>query len=222
MRKILPAFLIFTVSLLVLLPIAYLIILWSFQGSVSLNTPKFLEESAKVMVSFFLALLAFGLSQITEILKINRKVNAQQNLLDTFLTTERIRVKALYSIPVPDPVTQPFEDLRINTEFYVRISDQVEEIRRSIAERQSLLTRVEPEVLSHFQEHVGLFSEILSAIELYSKKPSRDNLTRFRQSLDRLLHFSNPKSSRSSHHEKETQRSVRLVSESSTPAKPNG
>lgn len=149
-------------------------------------------------------------------------MTSHQNSLDTFLTTERKRVEALYSIPVPDPVTKPFEDLRINAEFYDRIRDQVVEIGRSIGERQSLLTRVEPEVLSYFQDHVGLFSEILSAIELYSKKPSRDNLTRFRHSLDRLLHFSNPKSLRSSHHEKETQRSVRLVSESNTPPKPNG
>jgi hypothetical protein len=186
MRRMISSFLVFAISLLVLLPITYVIIISLFHQEVVINQAKVLEEASKVFASFLLAITSLGLSQIGERLKIQRKGEALKSLIKSKLYAVEAVIDSLSAMVPPHVEQSAIEDLRINKEFYRDIKTRVDSLIMTLTEAQQLLMRSEPEAIGLCQELLETLSQVTKSGLLYSQNPTRQNLEEFKDSLPEL------------------------------------
>jgi hypothetical protein len=186
MRRIISSFLVFSLSLLVLLPITYIIIISVFHQEVIMNQAKVLEEASKIFASFLLAITSLGLSQIGERLKIKRKGDALKSLIKAKLYSIDAVIKFLSALALPHVQQSTIEDLRINKEFYRDIKTEVDSLIMTLTEAQQLLLSSEPETIGLCQEFWETISHVTKSGLLYSQNPTRQNLEEFKDSLPEL------------------------------------
>jgi hypothetical protein len=186
MKKLLTPVLWFCISLLLLLPSVYVIIIYSFHKDLALDKRKFVEEVSKVLASFVLALVSLGLSQLGEQMKTKRKADALAANIRASLIRGQQHITALTTISPPVLQRNEIEDLRINKEFYETLRDRIDSLSQIINEAQQQLFRSEPEAISHCSDLANALALVWDSVTSYSKKPSRDYLVRFQQSLRAL------------------------------------
>jgi hypothetical protein len=182
--------------MLILLPLTYVGIIYIFNHDVSINKPKVVEESLKILAAYVFAIASLGISQLNEKIKFERRAKALRNILAARLTTEANLIETLVSTAFPLTNGDNFEELRVNNQFFKELRGQLDSLIVIINEAQQLLLKSDPESIALCQDYSKILQEASLSLITYSRQPSRNEFEKLQQALRGLINLCESKQTR--------------------------
>ncbi|HZS46529.1 MAG TPA: hypothetical protein VFC63_15750 [Blastocatellia bacterium] len=173
--------------LLILLPLAYLAIIYFTSGSVTLNKAKFVEESTKIFASFVLSIAAVGTSHISENIKFQRKASAMRLTAMQQLSHAKNNASAIMLIDLPPHSDNEWEERRQFREINRSLDTDLRELAGILSACNQKLLNAEPEVSQLLSKEIDCFTNILQNLNTYQATLAQTHFIAFRGALEKLL-----------------------------------
>ena len=164
-----------------------------FRDSVTLDKPKFIEETAKFVASFVASIASLFISNINENLKNTRKIKALNNMLKEKFSVIKVYIDSVIDDTSKASINGVSKNSITETKIYVHMKEDLKNplkhISSIISESKDLINKEGVEIGVAFSNFMEILDKAAISIDKFNGNPSQKSSSELKLCLENLTHF---------------------------------